>query len=182
MLAPQMELIKLLCKIFGLGDSSRIVFEWDEKLRRERPIVWGYCDAISSSRKVKIVMDLRAFAEQEIVEHKGAMLSVLLHELCHALIEGWACQGGACGQSECMQKDLGHFGVQGHGKAWFLLASHVEIAARKFAPATPNLAEYPRQYTEGLCVGRDGARCAGTHASSAQSFGSGIYEAMVELG
>lgn len=125
----QTQLIKPLCEIFFLRESQHIDFKWDETCN-----YLGTTAIDPSTGRVSIRMNPRASQRiEEPLNHKGCMIGTLLHELCHMCIVSWGCRG-LCGNDRCDGRVMRLFGARGHGKAWFLLASYVETAARKLLP------------------------------------------------
>lgn len=88
---------------------------------------------LNASGKVTIRMSSQRvyFAKLSPTE---AIISTLLHEMCHAYINLYACFGESCGQQECTfghQHYLETIGPTGHGRSWQILAAAIENRAKE---------------------------------------------------
>lgn len=130
----QKGLIDLLCNVFFLKESSQIVFKWYESIATHGKPLLGATGLDSKTGEVLIKMNPKARpGTYDKLGRKAFMISTLLHELCHAFLISWACEN-YCGKQKCRSRKIRLFGMEGHGKAWFLLASYVETAARQLFP------------------------------------------------
>lgn len=136
--ARQARGIKLLSELFFLQELLEVEFEWSEEVMNKHGS-YGLIEASPDGKsvKMKVSMDPRDWRERlSVRDAKSAFFGTLLHEICHAGLEFWSCDGerGCKTKGKCGAMHIRELGKTGHGSSWVLLAAYVEAAARKLFP------------------------------------------------
>lgn len=98
---------------------------------------FGSTKASRSGKSIKISMDPRDWHDMlRVRDAKSAFFGTLLHELCHAGLMFWSCDGkrGCKTKGKCSAMRLDELGNTGHGSSWVVLAAYVEAAVNKLFP------------------------------------------------
>lgn len=113
--------------------GNKVTFEW---YRLASPETGGSClgdcryDETARQSHIRLTPDYRPRLLTGIEWHT-TVIETLLHEMCHAYLQLYACHGGRCNKSECPEQlhlDLDE--EDGHGPAFYQLANGVEDAAK----------------------------------------------------
>jgi hypothetical protein len=89
------------------------------------PCTLGRCTPIQYGLETHCIIELDIKFTGDVVSDKNLLLETLLHEMCHAFLEIYACHASEC----FLERE--HGGVTGHGRAWEMVATAAQNTANR---------------------------------------------------
>jgi len=111
--------------LFFFGHLPFMNFHWNEQLA-ERRRAYGVCKVNHTGHQSAAIEMGPVMIAPDCNGRTASLIGTLLHELVHAFLEYYSCDGFDCGQRECAVEVVDAYTRVGHGPAWQKLAAAIE--------------------------------------------------------
>jgi len=108
-------------------------FTWQKPLPSTPPNLLGHCHPYNDedgNTKVMININPERVGADTKLSNFDYVMDVLLHEMLHAYLRLFACDGTACASRECFRLAESNIGSTRHGRAWMQLATAIAQHAK----------------------------------------------------
>lgn len=120
------EAIKIFRDLFFLGHLPPIRFKWNDQLVKSAE-EYGHCTPPDTNTGETLIEMDPFIVYPDANGRTASLIGTLLHELVHAFLQYWPCDGTLCPELHCAAKHYLPLGQVEHGPAWQMLAAAIEM-------------------------------------------------------